>query len=394
MQDYLLMTDEQKEYVAMVRNILTKELLPHIHEYEAANDGLGTYPLDVHYKMAEAGFYGMNIPEKWGGLEMDMITKGLIVEEIAKFDAGFAFSFFATGNFFPMIEATHMPDEEKQMWADKILCGDGRGAFCLTESDAGSDPKNMKTTAVKDGDEWVINGTKCFASHAPDANYFLVAAYTDKSLGASRGVTFFFVEKERGVQIGKRENKMGLKLSGTSDVIFSDVRVPDDHVIGEVGTGFTRAIKTIERERPVNAAMNLGLAEAAVDAAVEYAKTRRQFGKRIIDHEGLGFMMAEMVERTEASRALVYHILDCTQKGVNTGYLNYVVKKFVSDATMKTTMDAVQVLGGYGYMKDYPVEKYMRDAKIFQIFSGTNQIQQRNLIRAVAGRDPLAKKNK
>lgn len=393
MQNYLLATEEQKELVATVKMILEKELKPRIHDYEMANDGMGAYPMDVHMKLAEAGFYGMNIAEKWGGLNLDAVTKALIVEEIAKVDAGFAFSFFNTGNFFPMIEATSIPEEEKQMWADKVLCGEGRGAFCLTEAGAGSDAKAMLTTAVKDGNEWVINGTKCFASHAPDATYFIVAAWTDKTLSPSKGVTFFFVEKERGVQIGKRENKMGLKLSGTSDVIFDNVRVPEDHVVGEVGTGFTKAIKTIENERPMNAAMALGLAEAALDCAVEYAKTRRQFGKRIIDHQGLGFMIAEMVERTESSRALIYYILDCIDKGIPTGYLNYVVKKMVSDATMETTLQAVQVLGGYGYMKDYPVEKYMRDAKIFQIFSGTNQIQQKNIISMIAGRDPEAKRN-
>ena len=390
--EYLFANEEQRELAKLAGEIVRTELLPRIEELEKANDGLGEYPLDVHMKLAEAGFCGMNISDKWGGLGLDYVTQGLIAEEIGKVDAGFAFSFMATSSFFSFIEASHLSDEEKQEWADKIMAGEGRGSFCLTESEAGSDAKAMKTTAVYDEStkEWVINGTKCFVSHAPYSNYFVVAAYNDKSAGASKGVTFFFVEKERkGLSIGKHENKMGLKLSGTSDVVFEDVRVPEDHIVGDIGTGFTRAIKTIEGHRPLNAAINLGLAEAALEKAVEYAKERRQFGKRIIDHQGLGFMIAEMAERTEASRTMTYYVLNAQDQGIDAGCLNYIMKKMVSDYTMQTTTDAVQVLGGYGYMKDYPVEKYMRDAKIFQIFSGTNQIQQKNLLTALAGRDPL-----
>lgn len=387
--EYLLLNEEQKDYAATAKMILEKELKPQLHDLELANDGLGKYPLDVHYKMAEAGFYAMALPEKRGGLEFDFKTKGAIIEAMAQVDAGFAFSFHNTGNFYGMIELTSMPDDMKQEWADKHLTGDARGAFCFTESEAGSDPKNMKTKARKDGNEWVINGTKCFVSHAADATFFVVCAYTDKEKGPSKGTTFFFVEADReGISIGKRENKMGLKLSSTCEVNFSDVRVPEDHVVGEVGDGFGKGLATIANERPLNACMALGIADAAIENVVNYTKERRQFGKRIIDHQGLGFMISDMIERTEATRALTYYVLDCVDKKVPTQYLNFVVKKFASDSTMKICLDAVQAFGGYGYMKDYPVEKLMRDAKIFQIFSGTNQIQQKNILRAVAGRDP------
>lgn len=391
--EYLLATEEQKELAEGARVILEKELLPQIEALEHADEGRGKYPMDVHKKMAEAGYFGMNVPEEWGGLGLDVVTQALIAEEMAKIDAGFTFSFYNAGTYFPMILASGLSDEEKQAWADGIMAGEKLGCFCITEAGAGSDVTAMRTTAVKDGNEWVINGTKCFASNGPISNYFLVAAWTDKSVSAGKGITFFLVEKERGVQIGKKENKMGLKLSETSEVIFEDVRVPEDHVIGEVGKGLKYSLELISNEgRAVGMSFNLGLAEAALDKAVEYAKERRQFGKRIIDHEGLSFMIADMKARTEASRGLLYYTLSALRDGKNIGTMGSVCKMYISDCTMQTTTDAVQCLGGYGYIKEYPVEKYMRDAKIFQIFSGTNQIQRRTITRALAGRDPQAVK--
>lgn len=388
MVHYRFATEEQRDLANTARLILEKELAPRLEELEKANHGLGEYPMDVHEKMAEAGFYGMNIPEEWGGLGFDPVTQAIITEEMAQVDAGFTFAFYNYGTYFPMILKTGMSKEEKLSWAERIISGELMGTFCFTESSAGSDPAAMRTTAVQDGNDWVINGTKCFASGAPKANYFLVAAWTDKTQRASRGVSFFLVEKERGVQIGRKENKLGLKLSETSDAIFEDVRVPSNHMVGEVHLGFTTALSLISEEgRALGTSFNLGIAQAALDHAVSYAKTRRTFGKRIIDHQGIGFMIADMQARTEASRALMYEALCCQRDGIKTDYLNSVVKLYVTDHTMQTTLDAVQVLGGYGYMKDYPVEKLMRDAKIFQIFSGTNQIQRKNIAKAIAGKD-------
>ena len=312
---------------------------------------------------------------------------------MAKVDVGFTFIFYNAGTYFPMILASGLSDEEKQQWADEIMAGTKRGCFCITEADAGSDIRSMRTKAVKDGDEWVINGTKCFASNAPISNYFLVAAWNDKEAGPGKGITFFLVEKERGVQIGKKETKMGLKLSETSEVIFDNVRVPEDHIIGEIGMGLKYSLALISNEgRALGMSFNLGLAEAALDQAVEYTKQRRQFGKRVIDHEGLAFKIADMKARTEASRALLYYTLNALKEGKEIGTMGSVCKMYISDCTMQTTSDAVQCLGGYGYMKEYPVEKYMRDAKIFQIFSGTNEIQRRTIAKALAGRDPLKAK--
>ena len=389
MVEYLLATEEQKELAMGARAILEKELLPQIEALEHADEDRGKYPMDVHQKLAEAGYFGMNVPEEWGGLGFDIVTQALIMEEMAKIDAGFTFSFYNAGTYFPMILASGLTKEEKQEWADGILAGEKLGCFCITEPGAGSDVTAMRTVARKEGNEWVITGTKCFASNAPISNYFLVAAWTDKEKRASEGITFFLVEKERGVEIGKKERKMGLKLSETSEVIFDEVHVPEDHVIGEVGKGLKLSLDLISNEgRAVGMSFNLGLAQAALDAAVAYTKERRQFGKRIIDHDGLGFLIADMKARTEASRGLLYYTLNALKEGKKIGTMGSVCKMYISDCTMQTAVDAVQCLGGYGYMKDYPVEKLMRDAKIFQIFSGTNQIQRRTIALALAGRDP------
>lgn len=390
MVNYIFATDEQKEFAMGAREIMEKELLPRIDELEKADDSRGQFPMDVFQKLVDAGYYGMNIPEEYGGLGLDQVTQALIIEEMSKIDVGFTFSFYNMGTYFPQILQTSMPEEEKRAWAEKILSGEARGTFAVTESAAGSDAAAMRTTAVLDGDEWVINGTKAFITSAPVANFILVAAWTDKTKRASQGVTFFFVEKERGWEVGRKEYKMGLKLSETSEVIFDNVRVPKDHVVGEVGKGFGTALGIISTEgRTLGTAMNLGLAEAALDKAIEYSKERRQFGKRIIDFQGIGYLIADMQARTDACRAFLYETLQGIVNGKPVSRrVASEIKYYVSDCTMQTCTDAVQVLGGYGYMHEYMTEKYMRDAKIFQIFSGTNQIQRNTVMKEIAGRDP------
>lgn len=393
MVEYKLATDEQKLMAASAKQI-TEEYLTQkkIKELELADEGRGQYAMELHEQLAEAGFCGMNVPEEWGGLGLDLVTQALICEEMAKIDAGFTFGFYNSTVFFPLIAKTSMSREEKQKWADMTVAGTARGCLCFTEGNAGSDPAAMETKAVKDGDDWVINGTKCFVTNGPIANYFLVAAWTDKSQRASKGITCFFVEKERGVKVGTKENKMGIKLSETSEIVFENVRVPEDHVIGGVGQGFASALGVISKDgRPMGSAVCLGIAQGALDHAVAYSMDRRTFSKRICDHQGLGFLIADMQARTDASRALLYYALSCMDNGVDPERLTSSVKLFISDNTMQTTLDAVQVLGGYGYMKDFPVEKLMRDAKIFQIFSGTNQIQRKTILGSLVGKDIFKK---
>ena len=383
MVEYPFATEEQKELAEIARTIMEKELKPRLHEFENANDGKGIFPLDVLKKMAEAGFYCMDIPEEWGGLGLDVVTKCIIQEEMSKVDAGFTFNMNGAGMNWPYLLKTKMPDEEKQMWIDRMLAGDATGAFCFTEPQAGSDAAAIKTTAVHDEEkgEWIINGTKCFVTNGPCADYFIVAAWTDKTKSAGKGITLFFVEKDRGVQVGSIENKLGLKLSMTSDVIFDEIRVPDDHMVGAEGSAFIQFMQELDAVRVEGMIYSVGIAQAAVDEAVKYAKVRQTFGKRIIDHEALNFKLADMQIRTDASRALLYQGAQMIKAGLPLGTISSSTKCFVTESTMQTTLDAVQVLGGYGYMKDYPVEKLMRDAKIFCIFDGTNEIN-----RMVIGR--------
>jgi len=390
MVHYRFATEEQKELAMGARRILEKELAPQLEALEKSDNGLGSYPMDVHAKMADSGYYAMNVPEKWGGLGLDIVTRTLISEEMAQIDSGFTFSFINLGNNSSALLETTIPDDEKRALMERTVSGELKYCFCLTEAEAGSDAAAMRTTAVRDGNEWVINGSKCFASGAPNADFFVVAAWTDKTKRVSQGVTVFLVERDRGVTLGKKENKMGLKTSETSEVVFDNVRVPEDHVVGEVGTGFIKALNIISDEgRLTGLSYCLGIAQSALDHATEYAKTRRQFGKRIIEHQAVGFMLADMEARTQACRALLYEAVSCKRDGIDIGFLPNILKAYISDCTMQTTLDAVQIFGGYGYMKDYPVEKLMRDAKIFQIFSGTNQIQRKNAMTAIAGKDPM-----
>ena len=388
---YPFATEEQKDLAAGAAQIVSDQLKPHLEQYEHGEDGLGEYPMAVHQALAEAGYYGMNIPEAYGGLDLDIVTRAMITEQIAAVDAGFAFSFTCSGNYFPEIQKTSMPEAVKQEWADRIISGEVIGCLALTEPCAGSDAAAMRTSAVKDGDDWVITGTKCFITNAPRADFFLVTAWTDKSQKASHGVTLFFVEKERGVQIGKKENKMGIKLSETAEVILDGVRVPADHIVGEEGRGFVETMAHIGETRCLHGIYSTAIAQTAFEYASEYAKTRRQFGKRIIDQQGVAFLLADMKARTECCRALLYQTLVCLRDGISVGDNSNIVKLMCADNAMQTTTDAVQVMGGYGYMKDYPVEKLMRDAKIFQIFGGTSQILRRTIGRNIAGRDPERK---
>lgn len=385
MVEYLLATDEQKEIAALAKDILDKELAPRIHDLEKANDGRGEFPMDVAKTLAKAGLYACDIPEEWGGLGFDLVTTCVMAEEMAKVDAGFAFNFVSSGIYFPLILRSGLSREEKQKWADRLIAGEAWGSFCTTESCAGSDTSAIRTTAVQDGDEWVINGSKCFVTGGKQADHYFVIAWTDKTKSQGKGMTMFLVERDRpGVQVGRLEDKMGLKLSETCDMIFDNVRVPADHIVGQIGAGMREGLSLLHMTRCYSMSFNLGLAQAALDCATKYAQERQTWNQPIIKHEGLGFLLADMKVRTDASRSLLYYVANCVKDGKDVGTLTSCVKVFVSDSTMQTTLDAIQVLGGYGYMKDYPVEKLARDAKIFQIFDGTNQIQRMLIARELA----------
>ena len=382
--EYLFATEEQKQLADLARKILENELKPHLSELEEGDDGKGHFPVEIMKVLGKAGLLGIGIPKKYGGLELDCVTRCLIEEEMAKVDAGFAFAVHGTTNLqFPYIATSRIPEEEKQRWADRIMAGESFGAICFTEPQAGSDGSAIKTTAVYDeaSDEYILNGLKCFASNGPIADHFIIFAWTDKTQRPSRGISAFLVEKERGVKIGSIENKMGLKLSKTSDVVLEDVRVPADHLCGVKGQAYKTFLAGMDEIRVSGMVFSLGIAQAAIDAAAEYALVRQTMGQPIIRHQGLGFLLADMQTRTDAARALLYQGARCVDAGIPLGTTSSSSKNFVSNATVQTVLDAMEVMGGYGYMKDYPVEKLVRDAKIFTIFDGTTEINKMVIAR-------------
>jgi len=368
MDNFSMITDEQRELVELSNRILKAELVPKLAEYEQK----GEYPIEVAQKLFDAGLYGLNVPKKYGGLGIDAMTSCIINEEMARIDGGFAFSFTGGSGVMDMLEMC-ANETQKEYVAKKILEEHTYVGFCLTEPDAGSDAANMRTTAKKEGNEYIINGTKCFATNGGISDIMLVAATLDKNL-KHKGITLFLVEKKHGYKAGKKEDKMGLRLSNTTEIIFEDVHIPMENLVGEEGKGFKYAMQIMEHGRPLQMSYAVGIAQAALDYAVKYAKERITFGKPIIKHQGLGFLLADMQASVHAARAMIRLSAELADKGIPLGTLSSSTKFFVSEACMQVTVDAVQVLGGYGFMREYPVEKYMRDIKIFSIFEGTNQI--------------------
>ena len=378
MVDFIL-TEEQQDLVAFAKDFAEKELKPVVQEY----DEKGEFPMEVYKKFFDAGFATMFVPERYGGTGAGALDLVLVNEQFAKIDPGFIIS-ATTAEFGVTPLRIAGTEEQIAYYMDRVMQGQ-LGSFCLTEPDAGSDASATKTTAVRDGDDYIINGRKCFITSGGIANMYTVFAQQDKSLGA-KGISCFLVERERpGVSIGKEENKMGIRLSNTCDVVFDEVRIPAKNLIGAEGQGFKIAMQSLDRSRGVNSYAPLGVAERAIEEAVAYAKERKTFGRPIIKNQAIAFMLADMQIQCTAARALLYN---CAKLIDETGKydteLGSITKTFVSDMCMKVTTDAVQILGGYGFMKDYPVEKLMRDSKIFQIFEGTNQIQRMVISGAMA----------
>ena len=366
------LNEEGKELVRLARSFAEKELAPVVAEC----DRKGELPMDVYAKAFEIGFHIMEIPKEYGGLGLDYQTIYAVNEEIARIDAGFATGLGASSLALKPVLIAGNP-AQKQYFADFITGDKGNGfaAFALTESNAGSDAAAGRTTAVKDGDEYVINGSKCFITNGGLASIYVVFALTDKSKGV-KGVSAFIVERDRpGVSVGKEEDKMGIRLSNTTDVIFDEVRIPADHLLGQEGKGFIYAMQTLDLARPAIGAISVGIMQRAIDEATAYAKTRVTFGKPIIAHQAIAFKLADMEIKKETSRAAVIDAVNTYQNGGNFSKAAAICKTYGSDCAVQVALDAIQILGGYGYSREYPVEKLLRDAKIMQIFEGTNEIQ-------------------
>lgn len=372
--DYFL-TEEEKMVQELAQQVAEEKVLP----VRAELDEKEEFPREVLKHFAEADLYGLNIPEQYGGMGLGGFAHALAVEQVARVCAGVATAYAATMlGAYPIL--LYGSEELKQKYLPSIAKGEKFAAFALTESTAGSDASGITTRAVKDGDHYVLNGTKQWITNAGEADIYSVIALTDPSRGA-RGASFFVVEKgDPGFSFGKLEKKMGIRCSATGELIFNNCRIPADRLIGKEGLGFIIAMKTFDQSRPGVGAQGVGLAQGALDAAVDYARTRVQFGQPIISIQAVQHMLADMATKVEASRALVYAVARYMDSGAKEiSKVSAMAKLFPTDTAMQVATDAVQVFGGAGYMREYPVEKMMRDAKILQIYEGTNQVQ-RNVI--------------
>ena len=372
--DYFL-TEEQQMIVEVAEQITNEKIIPCRAELDEREE----FPHEIIKDIAQADLSGLYIEEQYGGYGGGSFDIVLALEQFARGCVGIATSFAANAlGAYPIIIGGS--EELKQKYLPSLASGEKLAAFALTEANAGSDASGIQTTAVLDGDEWVLNGTKQWITNGGEANIYTVIAITNKSKGP-RGASMFVVEDtDPGFSYGPKEKKLGIRASSTRELIFKDCRIPKDRIVGREGTGFITVMKTLDKSRPGIAILGVGLAQAALDEAVTYAKQRVQFGKPIISFQAVQHLLADMAIQTEAARALVYQSakhIDAHPKQMSKA--SSMCKVFATDVAMKVTTDAVQVLAGYGYMREYPVEKMMRDAKILQIYEGTNQIQ-RNVV--------------
>ena len=368
--DYLL-TDEQQ----MIKNLCDQIAEEKIKPVAAQYDESGEFPWEIVKMLADSDMFGVFLPEEYGGLGGGVFEMALVTESLSWGCGGIALAFGGTGlGTVPIL--LYGDHEQKARYLPDIAAGKKLAAFAITEAEAGSDAGNIRTTADDGGDHYLLNGTKQWITNAGEAEVYTVVAVTDKAKGA-RGASAFIVDKDMpGVSFGKKENKMGIRGSTTREVIMNDVRVPKENLLGREGRGFMIAMGTFDYSRPGVAAQAVGIAQRALDEAAHYARVRRQFRRPISSFQGLQFKLADMAIRVEAARALIYAAARAIDSGArDTGKGSAICKTFASDAAMMVTTEAVQIFGGYGYMKEYPVEKLMRDAKITQIYEGTNEVQ-------------------
>ncbi|MFH0910304.1 MAG: acyl-CoA dehydrogenase family protein [Planctomycetota bacterium] len=374
-------TEEQIMMRDLARQIAEEKIVPVREKYDEEE----TFPWDIVKVLAESDLFGVFIPEAYGGCAGagPIVNMCIVTEELSKQCGGIALAYAASGlGTLPIILGGS--EEQKKKYLPDLASGKKLAAFAITEPDAGSDAAGIKTTAVKDGDGYVLNGTKQWISNGGEAEIYTVFAMTDRSRGA-RGASAFIVEKDTpGFTFGKKERKMGIRASATRELVFQDCRVPAANRLDKEGSGFMTAMKTFDASRPGVGAQALGIAAGALDLAVDYSRTRVQFGRPISANQGLQWMLADMAMKVEAARALIYAVARTIDRGEGRPTkFSAMAKCFASDIAVQVCLDAVQVFGGYGYMKEYPVEKYLRDAKITQIYEGTNQIQRDEIARAL-----------
>ena len=386
--EYFL-SEEQKMICELARRIAEEKIKPVREHYDETEE----FPWPIVQELAKVDLCGVYIPEEYGGTGGGVFELCLAVEELCKIDGGIALVLAATAlATFPIMLFGN--DEQKRKYLPDVAAGKKLAAFALTESGAGSDATAIQTAAKKEGDSYILNGTKCFITNGGEAQIYIVIAMTDKTKG-SRGASAFIVEKDtHGFSFGKKEKKMGIRGSATRELIFNECKIPQDNLLGREGQGFIIALKTFDVSRPGVAAQALGIAAGALEDAINYSRERVQFGQSISSFQAIQHLLADMATEVEASRALIYataRMIDNDPK-IRVTKEAAMCKLLASDVAMKVTTDAVQVYGGYGYMREYPMEKRMRDAKITQIYEGTNQVMRNEIALALIKEAARAKK--
>ena len=379
-------TSDQIDLQMMTRDFAEKELVPIAAEYDQKSE----FPMEAFKKAVTMGLTCLDLPEEWGGAGVDLLTTALIREELSRGDAGFSSAVGACGLGFKPINFAGT-EEQKRKYLPDLLSGRKIGAFGLTEPNAGSDVANNKTTAVRKGDKYILNGRKCFITNAPLADIITIFAVTDKDAGA-KGFSMFMVEKGApGLSIGKHEDKLGIRSSATADVILEDCEIPTSALIGKEGDGFKIVMQTLDKGRVCAGASALGVARAALEHSIRYAQERIQKGKPIWKHQIIQAKLADMGMRLEAARQLVWRAaMAFDAEAKDTAKLASMCKCFAGDMVVYLTCEALQIHGGYGYSREYPIEKLYRDAKIFQIFEGTNEIQRTIIAKNMVDEQKIA----
>ena len=379
--DVFRLPDEHNELRAVLRDICETEIAP----YAADVDEHARFPEEALKVLNDTGFSAVHVPEEYGGQGADAVATCIVMEEVARVCA--SSSLIPGVNKLGTIGLILSGSEDlKKQVLPTLAAGDAMASYALSEREAGSDPAAMRTRARADGEDWVLNGAKCWITNGGKSTWYTVMAVTDPDKGP-KGISAFIVHQDDpGFTVGAHERKLGIKGSPTTEIYFEDCRIPGDRIIGEPGTGFKTALASLDHTRPTIGAQAVGIAQGALDAAIGYTKERRQFGRPVSDFQGVQFMLADMAMKIEAARLMVYSAAARAERGEKgLSFISSAAKCFASDVAMEVTTNAVQLFGGAGYTRDFPVERMMRDAKITQIYEGTNQIQRVVMARALLG---------
>jgi len=375
------LTDEQVQIQQMVRDFAESEIKPHLMEWDEAQH----FPVDTFKRAGELGMLGVTIPEEYGGAGLSYIDYVNVIEELGVVDSGFGLSVAAHNSLCTGHIYLGGNEEQKKKWLPKLTSGEWIGAWGLTEPGSGSDASGMRTIAVKDGNEWVLNGTKNFITNATYADISVVLIVTDRN-DQKRGITAFAIEMDRkGIRAGKKENKLGMRVSDTAELVLEDCRVPDSAVLGQIGYGFIDAMKVLDGGRISIGALAVGIARGAYEAARDYSQQRQAFGKVIAEFQAIQFMLADMATEIDAARLLCYRAATMKDAGEKVTSASAMAKLYASEVAVRATEKGVQIFGGYGFVKEFPAEKYYRDVKLCTIGEGTSEIQRMVIARGLLG---------